>query len=72
MGSPYITPSLLLMNSLQEVLVGHKAFTVRNKTKFVRSVAKHVDEHPTQAVCSYLMFSFAQEGASKYLLFLIG
>jgi len=58
MGSPYITPSLLLMNSLQEFLEGNKPLNIRNKAEFIGSVSKHIDEHPAQAVCSYLVFSF--------------
>lgn len=65
MGSSYITPSLLLVNGLEQLLVGNKAMNVRNQAEFIGSVSKHIDEETTQAVCSYLMFSFAQNQASR-------
>jgi len=64
MGPPYITPPLLLMHCLQQLLKGNKAPLVRNQAELIRSMAQHINKKATQAVCSYLMLSFAQNQAS--------
>ena len=61
MGSSYVPIVRLFMNGLEQFFIGYKPIIIRNKSKFIRSVAKNIDQQVAQVIDLNLMISSTQD-----------
>jgi hypothetical protein len=53
-------PVRLFMDGLKQFFVRHKTVALRDKTEFIRSMAKDIDQKPAQVFDFELMVTFTQ------------
>jgi hypothetical protein len=54
------------MNGLEQFFIGYKPIIIWNKSKFIRSVAKNIDQQAAQVIDLHLMISSTQDETPCY------
>ena len=61
MGLSYVPIVRLFMNGLEQFFIAYEPIIIRNKSKFIRSVAKNIDQQVAQVIDLNLMISSTQD-----------